>query len=305
MMFDADFFRNHQRPLLDVLNSRLGGVVRRSLWIPDRRHRVVKLTPNAAHVLLPDGQYRAILYSNSQYGQALRRNYKPLWEALHWWDMRWANRFMPAWNAGFDTYSSQPDETSGVDTYIDGNNPTTNSGTDTKISIGELDSISAVHRTMIKFDLSSIPAGAYTSSNILSLWILQDNSSNARNCKAFRILRDWVEAQATWNIWSTANNWTTAGCGSDGNDADLTTIWATTAYTATESVGAEKQFSLLTSEFDKFLNGTYTNYGWLLKMDTETNDNYYHDSSSSVTSGERPKLAVTYQLGGGEFFHLF
>lgn len=297
MKFNADFFVEHQRPLLGFLNSNIGGALRRSLWIPEYQHPLVKLTPNAAHVLLPDGKIKVVLYSNKQYAQAIHRNYKPIWEALHWWDMRLANRWVPAWNAGFDTYTSQPDETGGFDNWIQSNAATTNNGTDTEIRVGESSTVAAVWRGLIKFDLTSIPSGSTTSSNILSLWIFADDSSNARDFKAFRVLRNWSEGNSTWNNYDTGSAWTTAGAGSDGNDTDLTTAWATVAYTATESVGTEKQYSLSTTEFDKFLNSTYTNYGWLIKADTENNDAYRHDSSSSATSSERPKLVVTYTPG--------
>lgn len=306
-MFNADFFHEHQKALLGFLNSNIGGAVRRSLWIPEYKNLVVKLTPNAAHVILPNGSVKAVLYSNKQYSQALHRNYKPLWEALHWWDMKLANKFLPAWNAGFDSYSSQPNETSGIDTYIYAPTATTNFGTDVDLYSGELTSgASRFARILIKFDITSIPSNALTSSNIFSLWIISNSASNARDHKIFRLLRDWVESQATWNIWKTSNNWTTAGAGSDGNDADLTNVWATTNIAAAPSAGTEIQWSLSTTEFDKFLNGTYTNYGWLIKADTETDDAHEFDSSGSSTATKRPKLQITYlPSSGGNFFPYF
>ncbi len=40
-----------------------------------------------------------------------------------------------------------------------------------------------------------------------------------REIYALRLLRrDWVELEATWNIYKTGSGWTTAGAGSDGND---------------------------------------------------------------------------------------
>lgn len=194
-------------------------------------------------------------------------------------------------------YTSQPDETTGIDAAIASANATTNYGTAITVEVGERAVVTSTARTLIKFDLSSIPSTAIINSAILSLWVKTDYSSNARDFKVYRVLRDWVEAQVTWNIWKTSNNWTTVGCGSDGNDADLTTVWATTNFTATEAAGTEKQFSLSTTEFKKFVDGRLTNYGWLIKADTETNDGYdFYSSSEATLTTRRPKLVVDYSM---------
>lgn len=203
------------------------------------------------------------------------------------------------------TLTLQPNETDGYDTSLSQINPNTNYGGDALLYIGESNVATNKRRGLIKFDLSSIPSNAIISSVVLSLWVVADVSSNARDYKLYRVLRDWVETQATWNIWKTSNNWTTAGCGSDGNDADLSTVWATCSFTATETDNTEKQFVLDATglaEFTKWVDGTNPNYGWLIKPDTELNDGYNMDSSSSATAEQRPKLVVTYTAGGGEFF---
>lgn len=258
--------------------------------------------PDAAHFLLPDGQIKVILYSNKQYAQALHRNYKPLWEMLHWWDMRLANRFIPAWNAGFDTYSSQPDGTAGLDTYIQNNAATTNNDGDTRLFVGEFNSAASVLRTLIKFDFSTITPPVVTSSVIFSLWVDTDVSSNARDFKIYRQKRDWVENQATWNIWKTSNNWSTAG-GFHSDDCEQTEI-SSRSMTATET--GEKQWtSWTTTLLDEMINGAFTNNGFLIKADTEVDDGYAFRSSDHATAGERPKLVINYTRGSGDFLVFF
>ncbi len=205
------------------------------------------------------------------------------------------------------TYTSQPDETSGEDTFLRSTNTTTNYGTQPILQVGEFPGVARIHRSLIKFDLSSIPSTNTVSSAILSLWINADNSNNARTANAYRVLRNWVESQATWNAWSTGNNWTTAGCGSDGNDADLTNSHGSCSFTASETVGAEKQFSMTVSEIQKFINGTYANnYGWILRMNTETDDQYDFESSSSATASIRPKLVIEHAAAAtNAFFAMF
>lgn len=300
-MFNKYFFIEHQKALLSYLNSSIAVAVRRSLWIPDYSHPLVKLTPHAAHMALPNGEIKVILYSNPQYGQALQRNYKPLWEALHWWDMRLANRWMPAWNAGFDTYSSQPDDTSGIDTPLDSYSPTTNLD-GTILQTGDEPGFAQVYRSLIKFDLSSIPASATGSNATLSLWLYGNSASNARDVRVYRQKRAWVETQATWNNYSTGNAWSTAG-GFHTNDCEQTDIGSLN-LAAAESVG-EKQWSLTAASMQAMWDGSWTNNGFLLKADTENADAHYYRASNYATGSNRPKMQITYTLGGSGFFAFF
>lgn len=304
-MFNADFFHEHQKALLGFLNSNIGGAVRRSLWIPEYKNLVVKLSPNAAHVILPNGSVKAVLYSNKQYSQALHRNYKPLWEALHWWDMKLANKFLPAWNAGFDTYSSQPNDTAGLDNYIVQVLPTTNLGTNATLSVGESNTGSNdTRRILIKFDFSSITPPVTTSSVVFSLWQFTRESSNARDFKIYRQKRDWSETQSTWNIWKTSNNWSAAG-GFHADDCEQTSI-ASLNLSATEAAGQKQWTGWTTSSVDEMINGSWTNNGFMIKADTELNDAQFFRSSDYATAGERPKLEITYlPSSGGNFFPYF
>jgi hypothetical protein len=194
-----------------------------------------------------------------------------------------------------DTYSSQPDETSGIDTWIDSSQVNTNRGSSGTLAVGESNAAAAVGRALIKFDLSSIPSNAVITSATLYMTISADVSSNARSFRVYRLVRSWVESEATWNIAATGTNWGTAGAGNTTTDYDPT-AWATTAFTANETVGTEKAWALDVTEFEKFINGTYTNYGWVIRADTENNDQYIFYSSSNATSSNRPRLVVEYTV---------
>lgn len=305
-MFNTDFFVEHQKQLLGFLNSNIGGAIRRSLWIPEYKHPIIKLSPNAAHVLLPDGRYRAILYSNPQYAQAMRKNYKPMWDILHWWDMRLANRFMPAWNVGFDSYDAgNPDEASANDTWIRSSAATTNYGTNVYLRIGESNVAPDVDRVLLKFDFSSIPTGAESSAASLSLTIDADESDNTRTVDIFRVKRAWVEAQATWNNYSTGNAWQTAGA-AGANDRDATAS-CSLSLGASET-GTKSWTAWITTDLDAMfgVSPTYTNNGFLMQAQTETNDAYRYHSSGNATAGNRPNMTITYTLAsGGNFFAFF
>lgn len=297
MKFDNAFFQEHQQTLLHLLNSPIGGLIRRGLWIPDRRP-IVKVTPESYHVLLPNGKIKATIHSNKQHAQAIRRNYKPIWEAFHTWDMRIANRLLPALNVGFDSYSSQPDDTTGIDCYLYANTPTTNNNT-TILYMGEVNSaVGGFCTTLIKFDFSSIPSGANSSAASLQLTITTDFCTNAPTMVFKHSLRAWSETQATWNVYTTGNSWGTVGARNASTDygAQLASL-----VLGTSDTGA-KTWTFSTSEMDKYFNGTYTNNGFIGFSTVDNNDGYEFGASGHATPGTRPKFDVTYGLPSGFFF---
>jgi hypothetical protein len=195
------------------------------------------------------------------------------------------------------TYSSQPDSSTGNDTAIAALAATTNYGNAATLYVGEEygGTPGNVQRTLIKFDLSSIPAAASITSATLYLTIKQDLSNNSRNMKAYRLKRNWTETGATWNTYDGSNNWQTAGA-TGANDYDSASM-GTLALTGTESVNTEKSISLTTTEVKKMIDGTYTNYGWLLMMDTETDDMYAWYPCEDATASYRPRLVIEYTAG--------
>ncbi len=108
---------------------------------------------------------------------------------------------------------------SGKDAAIVSISPTTNYGSQANIVIERSNTTQV--GDLIEFDISALPAEVVIDSASLGLYyyqaILGTPAGRTYNC--YRVLRrDWVEAQATWNIYKTGSNWTTAGCSSDGND---------------------------------------------------------------------------------------
>ena len=202
------------------------------------------------------------------------------------------------------TLTLQPGGAAGLDTHIISDLPTTNNATTANASVGEHNAIAGrVERTLIKFDLSSLPSDTLVTAANLTLTITSDQSDNARTANVFECLRAWVEAQATWNIWKTSNNWTTAGAGSAGNDY-VNTALASASYTASETVPSEKVYTFNAAGLawiQAVAAGTQTNNGWIIRMQTELNDGYGHGTSDHATPSSRPKLIVEYTQGGAFF----
>lgn len=192
----------------------------------------------------------------------------------------------------------QPDEASANDTHINSTSSTTNFSTTTTLQVGERNDLASDQsRTLIKFDISLIPRNARILRADLTLTIDAVYTSNARDQKLYRLLRNWVESQATWGEWSSGNSWTTAG-GAAGTDYD-STVWATLAISAAETPGTAKTWSLSTTELTKMVSGVYPNYGWILMVDgTALNDGILYRSASHATTSTRPKLEVEYAIGG-------
>jgi len=189
------------------------------------------------------------------------------------------------------------DVTTYIDTYIAVAYPTTNYGTDTYLWEGYYDSTEWSARSLLKFDLSSIPSGATVTNATLSLYSLTDYSSNISTYAVYRQKRAWVESEATWNIYSTGNNWSTAG-GFHADDCEQDAI-GTREMSASESSG-DKSWDLTDSKVQEWISGSFTNNGILIKATTEANANCYGFRSSDYDlTGYRPKLVVEYTTGGG------
>jgi len=192
---------------------------------------------------------------------------------------------------------SQPIGTAGDDTYLSSGFPTTNYSANAWLTIGEANTAVEAFRSLIKFsELDNFLTdpdliGFQISEAYLYLTISGDFSSNARTYDLYRLLVDFVEAQATWNVRKTATNWGTAG-GQSGVDYDATAV-ASCSFGASDAVGIVKSFGFSASgiaELQKIIDGTYPNYGFIAIAQTESNDAYIFDSAETATPDLSPML---------------
>lgn len=113
------------------------------------------------------------------------------------------------------TLTLQPDATDGVDTHIiDGSYSNLNYGTSTQAPIGHQHvlGVDVNCRGLYRFSLAELPSGSTVTSATLTLYITGGTFTDHSEfyCKLLG-RTDWVESQATWNIYKTGSNWTTAG----------------------------------------------------------------------------------------------
>lgn len=178
-----------------------------------------------------------------------------------------------------------------ADVHMDNGLPTANRDT-LNVQVGESNVGSNVRRSLIKPDLSSIAAGQIISACTLKLIVFADASDNARTMYAYRLKQNWVEAQATWNVYSTGNNWQTAGA-IGANDIDATAI-GSAAVPASMSPGDTLSIGIDPAVVQDWLDGVLSNYGVLLKVDTESNDLFSYYDSENATPSNRPVWDITH-----------
>ncbi|MBL7943283.1 MAG: DNRLRE domain-containing protein, partial [Flavobacteriales bacterium] len=151
----------------------------------------------------------------------------------------------------------QPNAANGVDNYILSSG-TTNYGGAADISIGERnDSTNSNARTLIKFDLSSLPTNAVIQSASLSIWTVEDKSDTDTTVNVYRLKRPFNETTSNWNKADASTNWEVAGA-AGGNDRESNSI-GSIAIAANEPLNTEKVIALDPAKIQEYVNGVFVN----------------------------------------------
>jgi hypothetical protein len=163
----------------------------------------------------------------------------------------------------------------GIDTYL-GVNDSTNYG-----GKSNLNAVMGSSWPLVKFDLSSLPAGSHVSSATLSMYAT--NGSNSGNVALHRMTRDWTETGGNWATSDGSTAWTTPG-----GDFHPTAV-ATTAF-----AGANTWLSWdVTDLADKWLKGSLPNQGVQVRAGSGISS-LVLASSDHATAAYWPKLAITF-----------
>jgi hypothetical protein len=175
------------------------------------------------------------------------------------------------------TAEYQPDDTDGLDTYINSVSPTTN------YDFSNVLNMSGSQNILIKCpNFTWVPSGEIL---FFRLHLYTVTSTTTTTLSLYPLLRNWVETQATWNVYSTGNNWTTAGGLSDGNDKEATAV-AVENLLSTEDNGVEHRIDLPLSLLSDWQT---TNYGLI-----GLGGFFAFHASRSATPEYRPKWSVEY-----------
>jgi len=187
------------------------------------------------------------------------------------------------------TVTIQPDGTVGKDTFIHSSAATTNYGTGAYLTFGAEagDIASALIDFKLRDNYSYLKKSLILSA-ILSLYTWSADARHA-NVPIGHCLRNWVENEANWNVYSTGNNWQTAGgLGAADREVFISNICAI-QYVA----GQEIQMPIPHKEIIRQIVDPAV-YGFIL-TNNFTTTTVLVCSSDNTTAAYRPKLTIVYE----------
>ena len=190
----------------------------------------------------------------------------------------------------------QPNGATGIDSYIYSISKSSNFGGASSMGVGEDNGANnRIARSLIKFNLSTIPANATITSATLSLWTSGDLSINNRIIRVYRLKVPFHETQVTWDLAASGVNWQQSGA-AGANDRETAAIGSVTILN-NEALNTEKQIVLTPSKIQELVNGTFINNGFIIVADTELNDRFNYNTSDASVAAQRPKLVIQYLVG--------
>lgn len=191
--------------------------------------------------------------------------------------------------------------------FIDSGATTANNGQNIIMDVGEYNAAARIWRSLLYFDLSTIPASATITSATLSVNLSKAGTTFAtNNCtmKAHRVLRAWTEGDrngavdspatgTTWARYDAANNWGTAGCSNTTTDRETAELGSVVLAT-TDALYAQKDMTLDIALVQGWVDGSFANNGLLLKSETESDDAFQIYSRHAPGVQFAPRLVIEY-----------
>jgi len=179
------------------------------------------------------------------------------------------------------------------DTMIWAELPTNNFGAYVYFYVFINDQYQYVRRCLVQFDFTSLPEGAIITAAHLELYYYAAYGSDpvGRKYWAYELVRpDWVEMEATWNIYKTGSVWTTPG-------GDYTTEKGSSIIMpASPGVWVSWDVLELVQHFQS-AHGKIANF--LLRDNNETSYNVggtFRTREYTTDLSKRPKLVLEYSL---------
>ncbi|MBU2431900.1 MAG: DNRLRE domain-containing protein, partial [Proteobacteria bacterium] len=174
-------------------------------------------------------------------------------------------------------------------------------------NFSNIESMRSSEGFLIKWNISSLPAGAIIDSALISLQQVWGSSSSGHTLKAYEVLQDWEELEATWNSRKTGIVWNSSGLGvtSDTAPQDSAFDRRTTDCGSFQTVGASQWCSLTVtpSLVQAWANGGPANYGLFVTPEAAGNS-FFYSSEYTNPSSVSPRLTISYHFPAEPQIHI-
>jgi hypothetical protein len=153
--------------------------------------------------------------------------------------------------------------------------------------------------SLLKFDLSAL-ASATEIVDVDLQMVTSGAPDGTSTLRVFKLLRDFNEAQATWNIYSTGNSFFTAGARGDttdisGNWANSTGAYGSLSIGGAEIAGDVKTFTINQSLLDYVFANLGGEVNFAIHQNQNDNEGVSFYDSENATQANRPRLIIEYR----------
>jgi len=210
----------------------------------------------------------------------------------------------PATGATYTMREGEDGYTGMIDVSILSGAPTTNQNSETSLRVDGVSCGGGICRALMKWDISSMGSCTTVDSALITI---NGTNASADIYHVYGLRRDWVETQATWNIYSTSNSWTTAGATDTTNDRFSTDLMNgnSNGGFGNNSTGA------LSYDFDAdgisliqdWVDGVTSNFGVIIYNESGDDDSFQWSTSENATVGNRPLLSITCDTTAGDDYN--
>ncbi|MCW5553731.1 MAG: DNRLRE domain-containing protein [Verrucomicrobiae bacterium] len=150
-----------------------------------------------------------------------------------------------------------------ADTYIRDSAPTANFGASTPLLAGIALAGSPVQRCLFKFSLADLPSDATITGVSLRL-VATAGPREASNFDLHRVLRDWTENDATWNVRLPATPWGAPGAQAGADFVTTSSVTAQLQPVLESPTINDFSSPGMVADVQLWLEDPNTNFGWIL-----------------------------------------
>ncbi|MDN7226744.1 DNRLRE domain-containing protein [Planococcus sp. N064] len=181
------------------------------------------------------------------------------------------------------------------DTNIRSHFPNNTGGSETTLGVGLYQDASQTNkiRSLLKFDLSSIPSGTRVIDANLNMWLSSVWNDTGLDIGLHEATNNWTEGGATWTKRDGVNSWIKGG-----GDYSSTLLSSVGVDTLTDQ-SVNYKWNVPTLTVHRWIHDAQTNKGLVLKANNETVKSWkkFISSDEAALPGLTPLLSVTYTSG--------